>query len=137
MSPARTASRATCTSGITRSSRCAGVAYRPFKDSKTVIRAGVGIFYDNVVTFNGLVSLFLNPPFRAPVTDTSSVASPITLNNPFPLGSPSGNPSVAGIVPDHTTPNVYEWSLGIQRQISEDILLDVTYLGSKGVYLPD
>jgi hypothetical protein len=114
-----------------------GFAYQPFKDSKTVIRGGAGVFYDNVVTFNGLVSLFLNPPMRAPATYTSSVASPITLNNPFPLGSPSGNPSVAGIVPDYTTPNVYEWSFGIQRQISEDILLDVTYLASKGLYLPD
>ena len=114
-----------------------GLAYQPFKDSKTVIRGGAGIFYDNVVTFNGLVSLFLNPPFRAPATYTSSVASPITLSNPFPLGSPSGNPAVAGITRDYTTPNVYEWSLGVQRQLAQDVLLDVTYLGSKGVCLPD
>jgi hypothetical protein len=111
-------------------------AYQPFGDSKTVIRGGGGVFFDNVITFNALYILStVNPPFRAPATYTSSVANPITLANPFPLGSPSGAPAVGSIAPDYTVPDVYEWSLGIQRELPAGILIDVTYFGSRGNHL--
>ena len=46
-----------------------------FGDAKTVIRGGAGIFNENLVTFNGITSLLINPPMRAPATYTSSVAA--------------------------------------------------------------
>jgi hypothetical protein len=113
-----------------------GMAYQPFGDGKTVIRAGAGVFFDNVITFNGLPIVTTNPPYRAPATYTSNLVTPITLFNPFPLGSATGFPAVAGIVPDYTTPDVYEWTFGIQRQLFGGTLLDVTYLGSRGTHLP-
>lgn len=113
-----------------------GLAWQPFGNSKTVIRAGAGVFFDNTITFNGLPFVTTNPPYRAPATYTSSVASPITLLNPFPLGSASGNPAVAGISKDYTVPTVYEWSIGVQRQLPGEILLETTYIGSRGTHLP-
>ncbi len=113
-----------------------GFAYQPFGDAKTVIRGGAGIFNDNLVTFNGITSLLINAPMRAPATYTSSVALPVTLNNPFPLGSTSGFLAPAGISRNYTTMDVYEWSLGIQRQLPLDTLFEVTYFGSKGTNLP-
>jgi hypothetical protein len=113
-----------------------GFAYQPFGDSKTVIRGGGGVFFDNTITFNGLPNVTNNPPYRAPATYTSSIAAPITLANPFPLGSASGFPTVAGIQNNYTTPSVYEWSISLQRQLPGEILLDTSYFGSRGVHLP-
>ena len=113
-----------------------GMAYQPFGNSKTVIRAGAGVFYDNVITFNGLPFVTTNPPFRAPATYTSSLTNPVTLLNPFPLGTGLQNPAVAGVVPDYTTPDVYEWTASIQREVKGGMLVDLTYLGSRGTHLP-
>jgi hypothetical protein len=113
-----------------------GFAWQPFGDSKTVVRGGAGVFFGDTITFNGLPMVTSNPPYRAPATYTSSLVAPLTLANPFPLGSASGVPTANAIQKDYTTPDVYEWSISIQRQLPGDILLDTMYFGSKGTHLP-
>ncbi|HYA18087.1 MAG TPA: carboxypeptidase regulatory-like domain-containing protein [Bryobacteraceae bacterium] len=113
-----------------------GFAWQPFGDSKTVIRAGSGVFFDNTITFNGLPFVTSNPPYRNPQTYLSSLTNPLTLANPFPVGPGSSILSVSGIQNNYTTPSVYEWVFDVQRQIPFDILVDVSYFGSRGVHLP-
>lgn len=50
----------------------------------------------------------------------------------------SGNPTVVppGIDPNFKTAYINQWSLGVQREVAKDLVLDISYLGSEGHKLP-
>jgi hypothetical protein len=122
-----------------------GLVWDPGRDGKMVIRAGYGIFYDmeaaelNLATpqgppWGGKVQL-TNPgggfddPFR---NEAGGNPFPFTLskNVPYPA---------AGVFTtfDHNIrePYVQQWNLGIQRQIGNDWLVGVSYIGNEIVHL--
>jgi hypothetical protein len=101
-----------------------------------VIRAGTGIFYNAQATNNGLSNMLANLPFRQPQTFTSSVASPISLLNPFPTANGALTNTLTAINRDFRTATVNQWSFGVQRQLTANLALDVSYFGSKGTHLP-
>jgi Carboxypeptidase regulatory-like domain len=114
-----------------------GFALQPPHDDKTVIRGGFGIFYNNADKGNSIINLLFNPPFRSPQTFNNSSAAIITLSDPFPNTVSVGSLSTpVGTARNFKTAVIDEWSLGVQRQLSSTILLDVTYLGTKGTHLP-
>lgn len=110
-----------------------GIAWDPFKKGTTSVRAGYGMYYDQL-SFSfyetGLVAT--NPPFQA-----QAVVNPTTLDNPL-AGSPSVSlsvPTVAGIDPHYKTPYVQSWSLDLQHQFGGKTLVTAGYYGSRGVHL--
>lgn len=115
-----------------------GFAWRVTNDSKTVVRGGYGIFYDQNVVGNGVFQFFgLGTPYQSAQTFTNSVTNPIaTWENPFPANTNSGSYTTGGVDPNFPTAYVQEWSLSIQREVIPNLLLDVSYEGSKGDHLP-
>jgi hypothetical protein len=116
-----------------------GVAYR--LNEKMVIRTGAGIYY-NVQQLNNYTILNLNPPLSGsvPFTNTASNgiitnSNPITLVNPFGALSPTSVINANTLNPDNFEPRVYQWSFGIQGQLPLQSVLDVGYVGSKGVHI--
>jgi hypothetical protein len=111
-----------------------GLAWRPFGGTSTVVRAGFGVFYNYQIVGNGITPLSRNSPFRERQTagPFPATARP-SLANAF-----SGNPSVVppGIDPHFRTAYIEEWSLGIQREISKNTIVEASYLGSEGHKLP-
>ena len=105
-----------------------GFAYSLTKDNLTVLRGGVGRFFDrwpqyassarNNYPFNQSVSIF-NTSFSNPAEGALRVF-PIALTN---FSSP------------WDIPELQKWSLGIQRQLPAGILLDASYVGSHGTHL--
>jgi Carboxypeptidase regulatory-like domain/TonB dependent receptor len=113
-----------------------GLAWRPWGGTKTVMRGGFGTFYNYQIVGNGITPLSRNSPFRQRETAGSFAFSRRPLPDLADIFS--GNPSVVppGIDENFKTAYVNQWSFGVQRELAESLVLDVSYLGSQGHKLP-
>jgi hypothetical protein len=136
-----------------------GFSWRPLtSDQGLVLRGGFGAYFDrissrfaNVQVFNypyGIVGVnvfgtFTNPfPALGGLTfpiNSAPVPSPVILLPAIPaLGLLLPTPlSISGIYvdPNLRTPYVYQYNLGVQKELMKDLMLEVGYVGSKGTKL--
>ena len=109
------------------------IAWRPFNDTRTVIRAGFGIF-----TMTNLGPLSFNNsgnPTSALHTYTNSgtVTSPLIQ---FPNTAPptvgvqyGGGGLDQGVDPNYRDPQANQWNLTVERQVGNNDSLRVSYVG--------
>jgi hypothetical protein len=114
-----------------------GIAWSLTEDNKTVLRTGYGIFY-NLAIFNSQFLAAINAPFVVSRTYQADPARGVVL----PFASPfSSNPLAGGLpgglslTPWFKQGYMQQWSLGIQRQLTENVGMEVTYLANKGTSL--
>jgi hypothetical protein len=111
----------------------AGVAYSPGDSGKTVIRAGVGLFYSLL-----------------PLLASDFTANPTQVITPYNAGVPSGlpvaytnayvgglNPLTASSLPTQTdtTPRNLTWNVQVEQELRKNMFLRVGYLESHTSYL--
>jgi hypothetical protein len=125
-----------------------GFTWDPWKDGKTAVRAGFGIFHDR--TFgNAFGNVRADPPFQAEFANFDFQ----TINNAtnafggtFAPQIPTQIPSAS--VPDTTGeqgivifnthfPNAASnnWNFDIQRQLPGNNVIDIAYVGAMGVHI--
>jgi outer membrane receptor protein involved in Fe transport len=110
-----------------------GIAWDPFGDGKTAIRAGFGMFYDEILPKYYFFSGSLNPPFTTR-TSFNNVAGPI----PFPLVFDPNRPIQAQVQTvnfEMQTPYIMQFNLSVQRSLPGGFDLTLAYAGSRGNHL--
>ncbi|MBI3696990.1 MAG: carboxypeptidase regulatory-like domain-containing protein [Acidobacteria bacterium] len=108
-----------------------GVAYS--LNNKTVIRTGAGIYYVRDIG-NAVFDVVRNAPFTIRRNEPANTLRPnLTWERPF---TKTGVPTFI-LINEFGEPTSYvgQWSFGVQRELSRDTSLEVTYLGSTGVHL--
>jgi hypothetical protein len=120
-----------------------GLAFRPFNDDKTVVRAGYGVFWDSAEgrEIDGAADIY---PYvsRGQYIQSLGQTNLRTTDQMFPnfsdLGAatPAANTFLAvSMSPEPRNPYVQQWSFGIQRSLGGNSTLEVNYIGTKGTNL--
>ncbi|MBC7925273.1 MAG: TonB-dependent receptor, partial [Bryobacteraceae bacterium] len=108
-----------------------GLAYQ-FND-KTVIRSGAGIYYVRDIG-NAVFDIARNIPFTIRQNEAANTQLPnLTWSRPF---TQTGAPTFI-LANQFNEPTTYvaQWSFGVQRELTKEMSLEVTYLGSAGIHL--
>jgi outer membrane receptor protein involved in Fe transport len=124
-----------------------GFAWSPL--ARTVLRGAYGIFYNHTNRMGREGLLGFNLPFMV-LADSPVPSGTGTLKSaqtPFRLqdGVPAGfvdltrvNPATVARKaqdPNQRTTYIQQWNLGVQRELSANLLLDLAYVGNRGTKL--
>jgi hypothetical protein len=138
-----------------------GFAYR--LGDKNVIRGGFGVFYQSDTAYaNSQTGFSITTPYLStfdggqfpsacvnPLSSGNPCANaptgPYSIVNPFPTGLAAAPGSSAGALANigngsnsnmlhYKIPRTYQYSLGIQRQLPKNFLLDVSFAGNYNIY---
>ena len=133
-----------------------GFAYSPFKDNRTSVRGGFGVFYDILkgednLQFNGQAPFFgfadlffdpraagtgapnyLNQPFVATGSTNNfpSHTPPPNIDFQDACGGACGGGGVFLVDPNLRTPYTYQYNLSVQHELVRSLIAEVAYVGS-------
>jgi hypothetical protein len=120
----------------------AGLSYVLDGSRKTLFRAGYGIFYSRYQT--GLVNtLFVNNNiYQKSITYQSSTAAQLAAGPVYPnflsstnFNPPAGTTSITWADQNMRNPYTHQANIGIERELTKDLGLTVSYVWSRGVRL--
>jgi hypothetical protein len=115
-----------------------GFSWQPYHKETTVLKGGYGVFYNGPIQFNQYMSASTQVPIRTQATFTAAAAPPgtvsIAIDSPFT--GRGGYYTAFGAEQRQPTPYVQMWSLGVQQEVSQTMVAEINYIGSKGTKLP-
>jgi hypothetical protein len=117
-----------------------GLAWDPFGNGKTAVRAGFGTYYSLIDDLAFLLNSL--PPYNGSISASGSLLSLVPVI-PFAAVAPSCGPGVPtpcttyapqGVQPNAKTPTVEEWNFAVERELDPATVLRVAYVGSFGYH---
>lgn len=112
-----------------------GIAYH--MTPNTVVRAAYGLFYFNEQGVGGSSRLFINYPFAPAFAVTCSSTTPcLSTSTGIPAVYSSNNLPTAVYQPTpDLTPNVQQYNLTVERQMTKSMVARAAYVGARGNHL--
>jgi hypothetical protein len=116
-----------------------GIAWRPLKTERWVIRSAYGIFYDSSIAQANIFPR-INPPYY----DLSFYEQTFACTGPFGPGpcnvqsiltQPSGLVQDNMISPRFRDGYMQQWNADLQYEVLPNWMVDAAYVGSKGTHL--
>jgi hypothetical protein len=117
-----------------------GLAWDPFGNGKTSVRAGFGMYYSLIDDLSFLLNSL--PPWNGAASYSGALLPllPVVPGVPPPQSCGPGVPTPCttfapqGVQPDAKTPAVVEWNLRLEQQITPSTVFRVAYVGSHGYH---
>ncbi|HEY0405016.1 MAG TPA: TonB-dependent receptor [Pyrinomonadaceae bacterium] len=128
-----------------------GLAWDPFSDGKTSIRANYRLAYDRMNTFITSSAIFPNTPGTSLGINNTSIGTLPNEQSRLRFGSPTVAPtatpgqlrqpipfSTASLTvfdPSTRSPKTNQWGVSFQRELGHNFVAEVNYIGRRGVGL--
>jgi hypothetical protein len=126
-----------------------GVAWDPFGDGKTAIRAGAGIFYGSVSANewnqpSGSLPFSVRQTFNSITSLTNIYGDPASFptGDPFPYTYTPAHPTfladagIEAISKDYQWPLTYQFNAAVQRQLPLHFTTTIAYVGTLTRHVP-
>ncbi|MFQ5741436.1 MAG: hypothetical protein ACE5JX_20765, partial [Acidobacteriota bacterium] len=112
-----------------------GLAYSPTGTNRFVIRTSYSIFYQPLQSWQAINFMARNYPFYQREEAVSSIETlQLDLSNPFQTIAPTAV-AIRGIERNVRTSSYQFWRLTVEKKVSRNWSLDLSYIGRKGTGL--
>ncbi|MPY88698.1 MAG: hypothetical protein GEU99_12320 [Luteitalea sp.] len=115
-----------------------GFAFRPFEHTRTAIRAGYGVFYEDL-SISVADPIFRRGPYGLTerfINRLGDDGTPeFTLQQPFREAGTAEGIQLDGVSRDLVNPYVQQWHLTVEQDVGLRTSLRLSYLGTKGTNL--
>ncbi|MBS1825795.1 MAG: carboxypeptidase regulatory-like domain-containing protein [Acidobacteria bacterium] len=111
----------------------AGISWQPWQGRDTVIRAGLGWFFDLGYAFTGTAFTATNYPFsRARTASNISLSDPLLFAAVGPLSLNPPYPRLFDYYDDYRLPYTRQYSVAVEEPLGRTSSLSVSYVGAAG-----